>query len=246
MQTHKTKGIVLRTVKYGETSIITTVYTELFGLQSYIVKGVRQSSKKNQGKANYFQPASILQMEVYHNELKQLQFVKEFQWENIYNTIFFNVIRNAVAVYIVELLQHCIKQPEANPELFYLTEETLLAVDTSTESIVANIPIYFTLQLSSALGFLIRENFSSTNHTLDLKEGTFTNNIPTHTNYVTGEEVAAIANLISIKNIDDLKNIQFNKTQRRQILQYLQTFMTLHVEGFAQLRSIEVLQQIIS
>ncbi|NJE06649.1 DNA repair protein RecO, partial [Thermococcus sp. M36] len=124
MQTHKTNGIVLRTVKYGETSIITSVYTELFGLQSYIVKGVRQSSKKSQGKANYFQPAAILQMEVYHNELKQLQFIKEFQWQTIYNNIFFNVVRNAVAVYVVELLQHSIKQPEANPELFYLTEET--------------------------------------------------------------------------------------------------------------------------
>jgi len=246
MQTHKTKGIVLRTVKYGETSIITTVYTELFGLQSYIVKGVRQSSKKTQSKANYFQPAAILQMEVYHNEFKQLQFVKEFQWANIYNTIFFNVIRNAVAVYVVELLQHCIKQPEANPELFYLTEEILLTVDTSNETIVANIPLYFTLQLSSALGFLIHGNFSSSNNILDLKEGTFTSNTPTHTNYVTDEEAATIFTLISIKNIADLKNIQFNKIQRRKILQHLQTFMVLHVEGFAQLRSIDVLQQIIS
>lgn len=29
---HKTKGIVLGTVKYGETSIIVTIFTELFGL----------------------------------------------------------------------------------------------------------------------------------------------------------------------------------------------------------------------
>ena len=52
--THKTKGIVLRTIQYGETSIITSVYTELFGLQSYIVKGVRQSSKKNSQKLYIF------------------------------------------------------------------------------------------------------------------------------------------------------------------------------------------------
>ena len=77
---HATKGIVLRTVKYGDTSVITTVYTELFGVQSYIVKGVRQRTKTSSGKAGYFQPAAILEMEVYHNELKQLQFVREFQW----------------------------------------------------------------------------------------------------------------------------------------------------------------------
>ncbi|MBS1655487.1 MAG: recombination protein O N-terminal domain-containing protein, partial [Bacteroidetes bacterium] len=62
---HKTKGIVLRTVKYGETSVIVTIYTELFGIQSYLVNGVRVSSKKGSGKANLFQPSAILDMVVY-------------------------------------------------------------------------------------------------------------------------------------------------------------------------------------
>jgi len=74
--THKTKGIVLRTVAYGDTSIIASIYTELFGLQSYIIKGIKQSSAKKQSKANCFQPAALLQLEVYHNELKNLQFIK--------------------------------------------------------------------------------------------------------------------------------------------------------------------------
>ncbi|MBL7720826.1 MAG: recombination protein O N-terminal domain-containing protein, partial [Chitinophagaceae bacterium] len=65
---HKTKGIVLRTVKYGETSVIVTLFTELFGIQSYLVNGVRASSKKGTGKANMFQPAAILDLVVYHNE----------------------------------------------------------------------------------------------------------------------------------------------------------------------------------
>ena len=63
--THKTKGIVLRTIAYGETSVIAAVYTELFGLQSYIVKGVRQATKNRQAKTLYFQPGAILEMEVY-------------------------------------------------------------------------------------------------------------------------------------------------------------------------------------
>jgi DNA repair protein RecO (recombination protein O) len=70
--THKTKGIVLRTIQYGETSVITSIYTELFGLQSYIVKGVRKASKKKQPAALYFQPGAMLDMEVYQNNLKNL------------------------------------------------------------------------------------------------------------------------------------------------------------------------------
>ena len=86
--THKTKGVVLRTVKYGETSVIASVYTELFGVQSYIVKGVRQATKKSQGKSNYFQPGALLNMVVYHNELKNLQFIKEYEWSYLYNEVF--------------------------------------------------------------------------------------------------------------------------------------------------------------
>ncbi len=80
MQLHKTKGIVLKTVKYGETSLIATLYTELFGIQSYLVSGVRTSTRKGPGKANLFQPAAILDLVVYHNELKHLQRIREMKW----------------------------------------------------------------------------------------------------------------------------------------------------------------------
>ena len=43
----KTRGIVFRFTKFQETSIIVTIFTELFGLQSYIVNGVRSKSSKN-------------------------------------------------------------------------------------------------------------------------------------------------------------------------------------------------------
>src|SRR5215475_14857843 len=106
---HKTKGIVLRTVKYGETSLIATLYTELFGIQSYMVSGVRTSAKKGPGKANLFQPAAILDLVVYHNELKQLNRIKEFKWFYLYKNIFSDVPKNAVSLFMVELLTKCLK-----------------------------------------------------------------------------------------------------------------------------------------
>src|SRR5882724_1588536 len=124
-----TKGIVLRTVKYGETSVIVSIYTELFGIQSYIVNGVRTSSKKGANKASFFQPAAILDLVVYHNELKNLQRIKEFRWSYLYKHIFFDILKNSVAVFIVELLQKTLKQPESNPELFYFIEDAFLHLD---------------------------------------------------------------------------------------------------------------------
>ncbi|MEJ7683285.1 MAG: DNA repair protein RecO [Segetibacter sp.] len=171
--THKTKGIVLRTVKYGETSIITTVYTELFGIQSYIVKGVRQSTKKSPSKAIYFQPAAMLDMVVYHNEFKNLNFIKEYQWGYLYQNILFDVVKNTVAMYIVEMLQHSLKQPEANPELFYMVEDTLKQLDNGTASLITNLPLYFCLHLAGELGFRIHGHYNSITPFLDLQEGQF-------------------------------------------------------------------------
>src|ERR1700746_2887131 len=104
MITHKTKGIVLRSVKYGETSLILAIYTEIFGLQSYLVNGVRKSTTKGAGRANILQPAALLDLVVYQNPLKNLQRIKEFKYALVYHHIFFDVFKNSVALFMVELL----------------------------------------------------------------------------------------------------------------------------------------------
>src|SRR5471030_912859 len=50
---YSTKGIVLRTVKYGETSVIAAIFTEVFGIQSYIVNGVRTAGRTSKNDLFY-------------------------------------------------------------------------------------------------------------------------------------------------------------------------------------------------
>jgi len=244
--THKTKGVVLRTVKYGETSVITTVYTELFGVQSYIVKGVRQATKKSQGKGNYFQPGAMLNMVVYHNELKNLQFIKEHEWSYLYDEVLFNVVKNAVAMYIVELLQHSLKQPEANPELFYLIEDTLKQLDKGTNTFTANLPLYFTLHLGSELGFQLQGSYSKATPVLDLMEGIFVQDVPVHPHYLSGEAANVTSQISNIFFYNDLENIQLNRNIRRELLLAYQQFMTLHISDFGEMRSLPILQEVLS
>src|ERR1700760_4460866 len=183
---HKTKGIVLRTVKYGETSVVVTIYTELFGIQSYLVNGVRSSSKKGPGKANLFQPAAILDLVVYHNELKNLQRIREFKWGVLYQHIFFDVLKNSVALFMVELLQKCLKQPEPNPELFYFIEDSFLHLDACEGRVLANFSLFFTLHLAGFFGFRIQDIYSERNPILDLREGQFVAEMPHHQQILEG------------------------------------------------------------
>lgn len=244
--THKTKGVVLRALKYGETSVIASVYTELFGVQSYIVKGVRQATRKSQGKSNYFQPGALLNMVVYHNELKNLQFIKEFEWSYLYQEVLFDVVKNAVAMYLVELLQHSLKQPEANPELFYLIDDTLKQLDKGTHTFTANLPLYFTLHLGSELGFQIQGSYSKDTPVLDLTEGFFVPEIPLHPHYLAGEAAAVTSQINNILFYNDLEGIQLNRIMRRELLLAYQHFMALHIPEFGAMRSLPILQEVLS
>jgi len=243
--THKTKSIILRTIPYGETSVITSAYTELFGIQSYIVKGIRKGSKTSQGKSAYFQPGAILDMEVYHNELKNLQFVKEFNWGYLYEHVFFSVVKNAAAMYMIELLQHSLKQPEANPELFYLVEDSLKQLDRGNDTLTANLPLYFTLHLASELGLGIQGEYSAQTPVLDLQEGAFVSNTPQHLFYMADEQAKNTSAINNIMFYNDLENIALNRQVRRNLLAAYQQFFALHIQDFGELRSVRVLQEVL-
>jgi len=241
----KSKGIVLRVVKYGETSVIVAMYTERFGLQSYLVNGVRTSSKKNSAKGNLFQPAAILDLVVYHNDLKNLQRLKEFKWAYLYQQLFFNVLKNAVALFMVELLTKSLKQPEPNSELFQFVERSFIDLDGAHEAIVANYPLFFAIHLASYLGLRIHNNYSDQKSILDLREGSFVGDIPNHPDFLEGENSHVTSQLLRIADAGNLEKLKLNQDKRRSLLFAYQTFYALHVQDFMALKTIPVLQAVL-
>src|SRR5687767_9901783 len=195
---HKTKGIVLRTVKYGETSVIVTLFTELFGLQAYLVNGVRASTKKGAGKANLFQPSALLDMIVYHNELKHLNRIKEFKWEYVYQHILSDVKKNAVALYMVELLTKCLKQPESNPELFHFIEDSFIHLDQSNDAVTANFPLFFAMQLPVFFGLRVTDNYNDKHPYLDMQEGKFVKEQPAHPYFLEDKQSLITSQLLKV------------------------------------------------
>lgn len=246
MKLHSTKGIVLRTVKYGETSLIVAIFTELFGLQSYLINGVRTSSKKGSGRANLFQPAAILDLVVYHNELKQLQRIKEFKWAHLYQAIFSDIRKNAVAVFMVELLTKCLKQPEANPDLFHFTEDSFVHLDESKGQVTANFPLFFALHLAVFFGFRIDDRYSPKNHFLDLQEGSFVPDRPLHPHFLEDRQAAITSQLLKVMQPEELEEIGLHHDFRRNLLQAYETYYALHIQDFGTLRTLPVLREIVS
>jgi DNA repair protein RecO (recombination protein O) len=244
-QLHKTKGIVLRAVKYGETSLIVTMFTELFGLQSYLVNGVRTSSKKGSGKANLFQPTAILDMVVYHNELKHLNRIKEFKWSYLYQHIFSDVPKNAVALFMIELLTKCLKQPEANPELFEFCEDAFIHLDESSGTVMANFPLFFALHLPVFFGFRISDEYSDKNSIVDLQEGMFVSERPDHFHFLEGKQAEITSELLKMMQPEELEQLKLNHDFRRQLLFVYETYYALHIQDFGTMKTLPVLREVL-
>ena len=242
---HQTKGIVLRTVKYGETSLVVSIFTELFGVQQYMVNGVRTSKKNASISSAQLQPGNLLELVVYHNDKQTLQRIKEAK----HSTQLFNdqssITKNAVLLFMMELLQNCLKQPDAHPALFYFLEDILHGLHTSDESQVANLPLFFTIHLSHFFGFRLMDNYSQEQNILDLHEGQFVSNAPLHQMLIYHPLSEKVAQLLRVMQINELDEIRMNKQQRNQLLDELLNFYALHIHPFGKLKSLSVIRTVL-
>ena len=243
---HKTRGIVLRSVKYGETSLILTMFTELFGLQSYIINGVRMASKKGSSKSVFFQPGAILELVVYHNEFKNLQRIKEYKWAFLYQHIFSDVRKNAVATFMIELLTKCLKQPEANVELYYFVEDALMHLDKVTDTAAANFPLFFSLHLAVFFGFRINDEYSDEKQYLDLEEGLFKTTAPDHSHYLDSKGAEITSHILKAQQPGELEDLKLNQEFRRFLLSSYEAYYRLHIPEFGSMKTLPVLREMMN
>jgi len=239
----KTEGNVLRTVRYGETRVIVQVFTAQFGIQSYLVNGVR-SSRSRSARANILQPANMLEMVVYYSAQKKLQRISEFKLAFIYQNLYSNVVKNAIALYIVELLHKSLSEPEPNPELYFFSARSLQWLDQRPVVELSNLPLCFTLKAAGLLGFELDGKYSEHTPYFDLKEGEF---VPEKSNDFTlgKEETRYTSQLLKIKDFGSLPVLKIPAKTRAYLLSAYLIFLKLHLPGFRELRSPKILKDIL-
>lgn len=192
-----------------------------------------------------FQPTAILDLVVYHNELKHLNRLKEFRWSYFYKQVLSDVPKNAVALFMVELLTKCLKQPESNAELFHFAEDAFIHLDESTGAVMANLPLFFALHLVHFFGFRIDDNYSAKNHYLDLQEGSFVAEQPRHPHFLQDKQAEITSQILKVMRPEELKEIKLNHDFRRNLLQRYEDYYRLHVQDFGTMRSLPVLREIL-
>lgn len=241
---HKTQGIVLRVVKYGETSLICTLFTELLGMQSYMIKGVR-SVKARSRKANVLFPSSILDMVVYEQPQKNLQTIKEYSPAILYQSLQEDVVKNGVALFAIEVVTQLLTGHDPQPELFSFLKNYLVRLDDTSRAEVANFPLYFLIQSAKLSGYYLSGAYSETYHHADVHEGRFSETVSQYPPFISGDEAALMSTLNKANSFEEIAGVKMTGAERKKMLQYYLAFLQLHVPHFRELRSLSIITAIL-
>lgn len=227
---HKTKGIVLSYVPYRETSIIVKIYTERFGIQTYVENSVRKAKGKN--KMALFQPLTLLELVVYHNERKDIQRISEIKCPNPLTSVPFEIKKTSLGIFINEVLNKSLKEEEANEELFFFLYQAILTLD-ALQVEVENFHLKFLAKFSTFLGFAPQ----NTKEIIDqLYEAGLS--IPKE------ERVEKALDHILLSTWES--QVLMTNLERSQVLDLLVNFYRLHIEHFNNLKSTPILKEVLS
>lgn len=238
---HKTRGIVFKTTDYGESSVVVQVFTEKFGLQSYIVNGAKKPKAKIS--RNMLQPLHLLDMVVYHKEAGSVQRIKELKNSPLLQTIPYDVIKSSLAMFLNEVLYKAIRQQSADEHLFDFVFSAIEWLDHQTEGI-ANFHLLFMIRLSRFLGFYPDRYLAEDADYFDLKNGTFSRYKPESMLYLFPPHTQNFMTLLK-SSFENIANIKLSNDERRYLINKLLEYYALHIESFGHIRSHEVLEEVL-
>lgn len=235
-----TKAIVLSTIKYSNSSLIVKTYTKKEGIKNYIVRGVLKTTK-GKLKPAYFQPLTQLNIVGLHKQKSNLHTIKEASVSYQYTTIYKDIVKQSIVLFLSEVLANSIQEEEKNEALFSYLENGLIWLDTNQKT--SNFHLLFLLNLTHFLGFYPDVSEQHKLH-FNLLDGSFTD-VPHKNLTISNTELVNFKKLLGI-NFDAIENVSFNKHERQMVLQMVIKYFELHLHGFRNLKSLPILEAVFS
>jgi DNA repair protein RecO (recombination protein O) len=235
-----TEGIVLHFIKYGESSVITTIYTRDFGRQSYLINAAR--SKKSKNRAGLLQPLFLVDLVAYQKPSRELHRIKELKTNKTYQNIAFDIIKTSQVIFLSEVLYKTLKEQESFPEMFDFIKNALLYFDLMDDG-SSNFHLYFLFRLTEYIGFLPNTTKTGFEVWFDLKKGSMVSFQPSHPFYANKEVSEILVNLAKVK-LHELHKFKISRSMRDSLLTVLLDYYQLHFDNLGEIKSINVLKEV--
>ncbi len=144
-----TEAIVLRTMKYSESSLIAALFTRDHGKISIIAKGARRKSRPF---GSSIEAMNHVRAVIYYKAQRELQLLTQCDLVQRYPALVEDLSRMEIGMGAVELLHLATEHDEVHPELFHLTVDLFRAVQNATCR-HKNALYAYEIQLLGLLGF---------------------------------------------------------------------------------------------
>ena len=250
----KTEAIVLRSMKYRETSKIVTLYTRKFGKLSAVAKGARDMKNKF-GAA--LEPMSYVSIVLYKKENRELQLLTQSALIKPFLNLTNHIERLAVGMSIVELMNQVMHDEEENELLFRLLVDTLDTLN-DVEKNYDNLLYGFQLRLATLLGFkpeftnctICGETIVTDSEKIpyDLSRGGgLCARCAEH--YGSGHVISLqgfrVLERLSSTRMDALTNIVLSERLKTEVEETLMQYLKYHIEGLQNLKTMAVFAKMV-
>ncbi|NLV53255.1 MAG: DNA repair protein RecO [Bacteroidales bacterium] len=233
------RGIVLRTVKYGDSSLIVDLFTLQHGRLSFMASTMR--AKRSVRSVSFWFPLSMIEFTADLRPASRLPCPSDVRSYHNYTDLPFSPVKSTLALFLSEFLCAALREEKENQTLYYYIESSLLWLDmVESPASMANFHLTFLMHLSRFLG--IYPNLDAPAPYFDLQSATYCDQRPLHAHYLFGQEALRLPTLFRM-DYPTMRLFRFSRSERRRILQVLNEYYRLHMPDFPELKSIEVLQE---
>lgn len=238
MKSYKARGVVLHTLKYGESSMVVYLLTDTGGRRSYMVQGVR-STRGRGSKLALFQPMFGVEFEGIESTRRQMDSFKEVRCGAVLRSVPFDVRKSTIALFMAEVLYRLVRESEPNGPLFDFVWGSVGALDEMEEG-VANFHLWFLANLSRFLGFYPGNAYTE-GDCFDIREGVYTKT-PSISS-MSRENARTLHDFIQC-DVRCLGEIGLNRHQRVAFLDSLLIYYGYHLDAIRAVQSVKILQEV--
>ncbi len=236
----KLEGIVINVIKYNDKHNIAHIYTDKLGMLAFLVRqGTTHASRMRNA---MFMPLSLIGFEARLQPGRELGTLHDVRRTAVLMSIYSDPMKNAVAMFVSELLSHTIQEQEQNMVLYSYIKSCILRLEESRASI-ANFHICFLYQLGQFIGIQPDIESYHEGYWFNMSEGVYTQHPHAGAKMLPPSQ-AQVLPLLSRMTFDNMHHFKFTREQRNEMLEIILGYYRLHHSTLGTLRSPEVLKQL--
>ena len=237
---YKTRAIVLYHVNYSDSYTIVHVQTEMFGPVSYLMAKVK--GKTTRVPKSLFHPLSIVELEVEHQNLREIQRLKEARAYIPLLSILNNPVKSTIGIFLAELIAKVATDAQSDQRLFDFILESIRILEM-LEKNYANFHLVFMIGLSRFLGFYPDNTGYRSGMYFDMRSGGFALYKPDHVHFLNPDESQVFFNLLRM-NYENMALFTFSRHQRKDIILRILEYYRIHLNRMFEIKSLEILHEV--